>query len=78
VNFPIWRGIYMAPGVPADAVAFWTDTVKKMTASPEWKAELAKLGWEPAVKTGDEFKQFVKEERARYQALLKELGFLKA
>jgi putative tricarboxylic transport membrane protein len=78
VSFPIWRGLYMAPGAPADAVAFWTDTVKKMTASPAWKAELDKLGWEPAVRTGDDFKQFVKGERARYQALLRELGFLKS
>jgi putative tricarboxylic transport membrane protein len=77
VSLPIWRGLYMAPGAPAEAVAFWTDAIKKMTASPEWSAELAKLGWEPAVKTGDEFKKFVKDERTQYQALLKELGFLK-
>ena len=78
VTFPIWRGLYMAPGAPAEAVAFWTDTVKKMTATPEWKAELDKLGWEPVVKTGDEFKAFVQEERTRYDALLRELGFLKS
>lgn len=77
VTFPIWRGIYMAPGAPAEAVQFWTETVKKMLASPEWSAEREKLGWEAAARFGDDFKQFVRDEHARYQALLKELGFLR-
>ncbi len=77
VSFPIWRGLYMAPAVAPDAVQFWTETVRKMLASPEWKAELAKLGWEPAPRTGDEFKRFVTDEHARYKALLVELGFAK-
>ncbi len=77
VTFPIWRGLYMAPGAPAEAVAFWTETVKKMLASKEWSAEREKLGWEATARTGEEFKQFVKDEHARYQTLLKELGFAK-
>jgi putative tricarboxylic transport membrane protein len=77
VAFPIWRGLYMAPGTPADQVQFWSDAVKKMVSSPEWNAEREKLGWEPTARFGDEFKAFVKDEHARYQALLKELGFLK-
>ncbi len=77
VNVPIWRGLYLPPGVSADAVAFWSDTIKKMTATPEWAHEREKLGWEATTRTGDEFVKFVKEERVRYQVLLKELGFLK-
>jgi putative tricarboxylic transport membrane protein len=77
LTFPIWRGLYMAPGAPPDAVKFWSDALQKMVSTPEWNAEREKLAWEPTVRFGDEFKQFVKEERTRYQALLKELGFLK-
>ncbi len=77
VSFPIWRGLYMPPGAPPEAVAFWSDAVKKMVATPEWNAEREKLGWEPVVRLGDEFKRFVKEEHARYRTLLRELGFLK-
>ncbi len=77
VTFPIWRGLYMAPGAPPQAVKFWSDAVKKMVSTPEWSAEREKLGWEPATRFGDEFSQFVKEEQTRYQTLLKELGFLK-
>ncbi|MEW6261553.1 MAG: tripartite tricarboxylate transporter substrate binding protein [Thermodesulfobacteriota bacterium] len=77
VSFPIWRGLYMAPGAPADAVKFWAGAVKKMVATPQWDAERAKLGWEPTYKFGPEFAKFVKDEYVSYQALLKELGFLK-
>lgn len=76
VSFVIWRGLYMAPGVPKKAVTFWSDTVQKMVATPEWNAEREKLGWEPSYKFGDEFTKFVKEELMSYQDLLKELGFL--
>ncbi len=74
-TFPIWRGLYMAPGASPEAVAYWTGTLKKMVASPEWNVEREKLGWEGTYRFGDEFKAFVAEEQTRYQALLKELGF---
>ncbi|MEW6267154.1 MAG: tripartite tricarboxylate transporter substrate binding protein [Thermodesulfobacteriota bacterium] len=77
VDFPVWRGVYMAPGVPADAVKFWIETLQKMVKTKEWDAEREKLGWEASYKFGDEFTKSVKEEDIRYQALLKELGFLK-
>lgn len=77
VTFPIWRGVYMAPGAAPEAQQFWSDALKKMAASPEWAHEREKLGWEPTTRFGDEFKAFVKEEHLRYQALLKELGFAK-
>lgn len=76
-TFPIWRGVYMAPGASPEAVQFWTDTLKKMLASPEWAAEREKLGWEGTTRFGDEFKAFVTDEHARYRTLLKELGFTK-
>lgn len=77
LDLPNWRGLYMAPGVPPEAVAFWTETIKKMVETPEFKAESQKLGWEPTYKFGDEFVKFVNAEDERFQGLLKELGFLK-
>jgi putative tricarboxylic transport membrane protein len=77
VNIPIWRGLYMAPGVSPEAVTFWSDTIKKMTATPEWNHEREKLGWTASVRMGNEFRQFLKEEQVRYKTLLRELGFLK-
>lgn len=75
--FPIWRGLYLPPDVPEEAVAYWTDTIGKMVASPEWAEEAKKLGWEPVVRVGAEFDTYVKGEHERYVTLLKELGFAK-
>jgi putative tricarboxylic transport membrane protein len=76
-TLPVWRGLYMAPGVPAEAVQFWSAAIQKMLATKEWETNRERLGWEPTVKVGDEFVKFVKDETAGMQALLKELGFLK-
>jgi len=75
--FPIWRGLYMAPGVQKEAVNFWAKTIKKMVETPEWDKARKKIGWEPVVKFGDDFDTYVKDELRRYKTLLKELGFLK-
>jgi len=76
-TFPIWRGLYMAPGVPAEAVQFWSGAIQKMTTTAEWNTNRERLGWEPVYKFGDDFGKFVKDETANMQTLLKELGFLK-
>jgi putative tricarboxylic transport membrane protein len=77
VSYIVWRGFYMAPGTPPDAVKWWSDALKKMVTTPEWNAEREKLGWEPIYRFGEEFTKFVNEEHVQFQALLKELGFLK-
>ena len=77
VSYIIWRGFYMAPGTPPDAVKWWSGALKKMVTTPEWNAEREKLGWEPIYRFGDEFAKYVNEEHVQFQALLKELGFLK-
>ena len=67
----------MAPGVPAEAVQYWSTTFQKMLSSSEWAAESKKLGWEPVVRFGKDFSNYVNDEEARYETLLKELGFSK-
>jgi putative tricarboxylic transport membrane protein len=76
-SLSVWRGLYLAPGVPAEAVKFWSETRQKMVARPEWTAEREKLGWEPVFKFGDEFVKFVNDDYSTMRDLLKELGFLK-
>jgi putative tricarboxylic transport membrane protein len=76
-TFPVWRGLYMAPGVPAEAVQFWAGAIQKMVATPEWETNRQRLGWEPVYKFGADMDRFVKDETATMQSLLKELGFLK-
>lgn len=77
VNYVIWRGYYMAPGTPPEAVKWWSDALQKMVATPEWQAEREKLGWEPITRFGDDFAKFVNDEHLQFRALLKEMGFVK-
>jgi putative tricarboxylic transport membrane protein len=77
VNYTVWRGFYMAPGTPPDAVKWWTDALQKMVATPEWKTESDKVGMEPITMFGDEFMKFVNKDADDSRALLKELGFVK-
>ncbi len=76
-SLPIWRGLYMAPGAPAEAVEFWSATLRRMLERPEWATERDRLGWEPTQRFGDEFRAFLRAEQTSYQVLLKELGFAK-
>jgi putative tricarboxylic transport membrane protein len=76
-TYLIWRGYYMAPGVTGDAAKWWTEALRKMVATPEWATEREKLGWEPIVRFGDDFKKYVLEDQTRSRELLKELGFVK-
>lgn len=76
-SLPIWRGLYMAPGAPAEAVEYWTAQVRRMLERPEWAAERERLGWEPTQRFGEDFRAFLRAEQVGYQTLLKELGFAK-
>jgi putative tricarboxylic transport membrane protein len=77
VDYVIWRGYYMAPGVSKEAYDWWVATMKAMVNTPEWAAEREKLGWEPVTRFGDDFVKHVNDEAVRYRLLLKELGFVK-
>ena len=38
IEYLMLRGIFMAPGVTTDQVAFYVDLLKKVRETPEWKA----------------------------------------
>lgn len=75
VVFPVWRGLYMAPDVPYEAIAFWRWALEQMVASDQWNEARSQLAWEPVTKFGHEFIVFVNQELETFKTLLKELGF---
>lgn len=72
-----WRGLYAPGGMSDDAFAFWTDAIKKMTASPEWKKIRAASGLEPLDQTGDQIKTFVYDQIQAIHELSQEIGLIK-
>jgi putative tricarboxylic transport membrane protein len=77
LTFPIWRGFYGAPGMPDTAVKFWEETLVKMSRSNAWAKVLRDTQWFPFVLTGDRFRKFIDDDTKGFDALLRELGFVK-
>jgi putative tricarboxylic transport membrane protein len=78
VVFQQFRGIFGPPEMSAEALAYWTDTFKKVTESDQWKTEyLNKNGLTSKYMIGEEYTKFLESEEAKYQAILKDIGAVK-
>ena len=75
-TFVNWRGFFAAPGLPADKVAMYQDTLSKMYDTPEWEAVRARNGWVNIYNAGDDFQTFLEEQEKAIGDLMKKLGFL--
>jgi putative tricarboxylic transport membrane protein len=71
------RGIFMPGGVPQEAVDFYVDLFKKVAATDEWKAFLAKGAFNNTTLTGDAYKAWVANAEAQHKDLMAKAGFLK-
>jgi putative tricarboxylic transport membrane protein len=76
VDYQMLRGIFMAPGVDKDQVAYFVDVLKKVRETPEWKEFIEKGAFDQKALTGEEFKAWLTKEEARHQTLMSEAGFL--
>ncbi|MDK2809966.1 MAG: putative tricarboxylic transport rane protein [Petroclostridium sp.] len=76
-TFVNWRGLFGAPGMPEYAVKYWSETLKKMSETSEWKELCKKNGWDIVYSDGQEFASFLDKTNEEYKALLQEIGMLK-
>jgi len=77
VVFVNWRGLYMPPDVPPDAVKFWEKTIGKMVKSKSWIRSLDEMHWTRFVLTGDRLRKFLEADLTQTQSTLKDLGFVR-
>lgn len=77
VVFGNWRGIWGAPGITPQQREQLIGKVKAATETAEWKAMLAKMGWNPVYLAGDDFEKFVNDESQTLGALVTSLGLRK-
>ncbi len=70
VTFPMWRGFYAPPGISAESVTFWGETLKRLTETQAWSQVLQEMGWFPFLLTGQDFAQFLEEDTRRYRAIV--------
>jgi putative tricarboxylic transport membrane protein len=72
-----WRGLVGPRGMTPAQVAYWTSALRKVTESPEWKADLDKNYWTDDFVTGDKLRKHLDDEFAATKALLVDLGLAK-
>lgn len=72
-----WRGVTGARGITAAQIAFWERLLAAVTATGEWKGELARHYWTAMPLAGGPLWDHLERERAEMRAILEELGLLK-
>ena len=76
-TYQMLRGLFMPPGVTKEQVAYMTELIKKVIATPEWQAFVSKImldGSEPIF--GDEFKKWMEDYDALHVKYMKEGGLI--
>ena len=76
VDYQMLRGIFMAPGVTPEQVAYYNGVLKKVRETPEWKEFMEKGAFDSKSLSGDEFKAWLTKEEQRHLVLMTEAGFL--
>jgi tripartite-type tricarboxylate transporter receptor subunit TctC len=76
VEYLMLRGIFMAPGVTPDQVAFYVDLFKKVRALPEWKKFTEDAAFNDTFMTGKEYVDWLTKAEATHKTLMQEAGFI--
>jgi putative tricarboxylic transport membrane protein len=76
VEYLMLRGVFAAPGITAPQVAFYTDLLNRVTATPEWRDLMANGAFNTTTMTGAPFVEWLTREEARHRSLMQEAGFL--
>jgi putative tricarboxylic transport membrane protein len=77
VVYGLWRLAIGPKGMSGAQTAFWEDTLRKATQTPEWKADMEQNFWSDEFVLGDEFRKNLAQEYATTKALFVDLGLAK-
>ena len=75
-DYVMLRGIFMAPGVTRDELAFYVNMLKKVRETPEWKDYMEKGAFNQTSMSGDEFNTWLGKAENLHRELMKEAGFI--
>ena len=76
MNFVNWRGLFGAPGLPAEKVEAYQKAIAAMYDTPEWEKVRAANGWVNIHNSGEDFTKFLEAQEKVIGGLMKKLGFL--
>ena len=75
-DYTMLRGIFMAPGVTPDQVAFYVDLFNKVRATPDWAEYMEKGAFNSTFLSGPAFTKWLEGAEATHKTLMTEAGFL--
>jgi tripartite-type tricarboxylate transporter receptor subunit TctC len=75
-DYVMLRGIFMAPGVTPDQVAFYNDLLKKVRETPEWKEYMEKGAFNTTSMSGADYVKWLEGAEANHRQLMTEAGFM--
>jgi putative tricarboxylic transport membrane protein len=76
VDYLMLRGVFMAPGVRPEHVAYYVGLFGKVMATPEWKKLMEEGAFNTTALKGQEYATWVAREEARHVMLMKKAGFI--
>ena len=77
VVFGLWRLALGHKAMSAAQTAYWEETLRKATQTPEWKTEMEQNFWSDEFVPGDQFRKNIAQEYATTKALFTDLGLAK-
>ncbi len=77
ISYVMLRGIFGAPGMPAEAVAFYQGMLQKVYETPEFKEYIEKGALNAAWQTGPEFVKWLEGAEILHKDLMAKGGLLK-
>ena len=75
-DYVMLRGIFMAPGVTPDQLAYYVDLLKKVRETPDWKEFMEKGAFNTTTMSGTEYRNWVEKNEALHRTLMTEAGFM--
>jgi putative tricarboxylic transport membrane protein len=68
------RGLILAPNAPAEAQAFWIETMKRVVETPEWAAYIENNTLTPTIIYGEDFRTFLNRTQNGFAEVLRSVG----
>ena len=75
-DYVMLRGIFMAPGVAPDQLAFYVDLLKKVRDTPEWKDYMEKGAFNTTSMSGADYRKWLEGAEGLHKHLMTEAGFM--
>jgi tripartite-type tricarboxylate transporter receptor subunit TctC len=76
IKYLMLRGIMTTPGASKDVVNYYLGVLKKVRATPEWKAYMEKGAFNQTFMYGAKFHKWLEDTAAYHHGLMKKVGFL--